>query len=164
MKKVKELLSDFNTRQRILTIFMGTAIIFMIFFWTATIINARTQRLEKRISDTYERIETARNNVIAIDYRRRNTQKLSTGLFTYIQALNTKLHLRGAVTGNRLVSSQSSQEQVAFRTENLVYEEFIAILRDFEMYDNVQVKNLTLRKRFDNPGRIDVSWDLTRSF
>ena len=164
MKNIKALLSDFNARQRMLTIFMASAIIFMIFFWTNTIINAQTEKLNTRINDTYERIESARRNAVIIDYRRRNTQKLSTGLFTYIQGLSGKLRLRAAITGTRLVSSQSNQEQVSFRTENLVYEEFVGILKDFEQYDNIQVKNLSIRKRFDNPRHIDANWDLIRSY
>ena len=164
MKNIKALLSDFNARQRMLTIFMASAIIFMIFFWTNTIINAQTEKLNTRINDTYERIESARRNAVIIDYRRRNTQKLSTGLFTYIQGLSGKLRLRVAITGTRLVSSQSNQEQVSFRTENLVYEEFVGILKDFEQYDNIQVKNLSIRKRFDNPRHIDANWDIIRSY
>jgi hypothetical protein len=79
-----------------------------------------------------------------------------------VQSLSGQLSEGGKFTNIKIINTTLRQEQVSFKTENLVYNDFVNILKELESYGNIQVKSLLVNKRFDNPKRIDALWDIVR--
>jgi hypothetical protein len=156
------ILREPKSRQTFLTYFVAAAVIFLLFYNTLRILNgmieeksAVTEQSIKQIAVVQKRTQEAKELL--------NSEKtLETGLMSYVQSLSSHLGRDGKLVNIRLVSSQPKQEQVSFRSENLVYIDFLSILSDIEQYDNLWIKSYTLSKRFDNALRIDVVWDIVR--
>lgn len=153
--------SDFYTRQRLMLVFIAVGVVFMVFYWTYLVADSRKAFAHEEAARLQERINTVKVLSVQLEDRLRYAKQLNKGLLSYVQELGE--NTGSSIVNIRLVSSSAQQEQVSFRAENLVYQEFITILRDIEQYDNVWVKSITVNKRFDNPQRIDVAWDIVRS-
>jgi hypothetical protein len=159
------MMSDFRTRQRVMMVLAGGVLIFLIFYWTHMLEARKIQSLEASIAATYARTDEVIGYAAQIKFNERSTASLSTGLLSYIQNMPGRLPIAGQIINLRMVAQSGTanrQEQVSFRTENLVYKEFLDILADLERYDNVWVKSMTLTKRFDNPMHIDIGWEVVR--
>ncbi|MDR2104894.1 MAG: hypothetical protein LBP51_03960 [Deferribacteraceae bacterium] len=160
MEKYRTLLKDFHFRQRFMTILFAILAAFFIFYGTfalfeeaALAANNRSEQLKERISNIKTRLAKVENA---------QTKSLSMGLLTYVQSLSGQLSGGGKFTNIKIINTTLRQEQISFKTENLVYNEFVKLLKEFESYGNVQVKSLLINKRFDNPKRIDALWDIVR--
>ncbi|MDR2870813.1 MAG: hypothetical protein LBV04_10210 [Deferribacteraceae bacterium] len=164
IKELFEKLSGFQTRQRALLIFVVLAVAFLLFYWTGMAVNNQKVKAESYTADTQMRLADVQRFMVIQQSGRQDVRKLDAGLLSHIQGIKGRYGLNGDIVNIRLVSSGTAnqQEQVSFRAENLVYQEFTAILNDLEQYDNIWVKTVNVSKRFDNTERIDVAFDVIR--
>ncbi len=160
---VSALWKDFHTRQKLLAVIGVAAVVFAMFYWTNQIISNFRNESAAAAKLTAERIVNVQKRILEINDKNANSKVLTNGLLSYVQDMGANMGIASKFTNIRLVSAQGRQEQVTFRSEGLVYQQLILIVRDLEQYDNVWVKSFMLTKRFDNPKRIDVSWDVIRS-
>jgi len=156
-------LGDFHSRQRILLIGLIVAGVFTAFYWTNDILTDRRASTAATVENTQDRIARVLTLMQRAEHNRINARTLDTGLLSFVQGMGNRTEIRGKLVNIRLVSSANRQEQVTFRTENLVLKELANVLRDIEQYDNVWITSLVITKRFDNPQRLDVNWDIVRS-
>jgi hypothetical protein len=155
-------LGDFHNRQKILLVALIVLGVCMLFYWTNAILAEKRASTIAAAENTKDRIVRVHTLMHRIDDKRINARTLDTGLLSFVQGMGNRTEIRGKLVNIRLVSSANRQEQVTFRTENLVLKEFADVLKDIEQYDNVWIRSLVITKRFDNPMRLDVSWDIIR--
>jgi len=156
-------LKDFHTRQILLKYFLVTMLVIALFYWTHTIMSAKQADIHSTVIATKERIARVESEIQKLQDKQQNVKLLNTGLLSYIQVMGQKMGISAKFVNIKLVNSGNRQEQVSFRSENLVYKDFLAILQDLEQYDNTLVKNIVIAKRFDNPKRLDITWDIVRA-
>ncbi len=154
---------DFQTRQKLLTYFLAALLVLALFYWTSTILSSKKAEIQSTATAARERIVRVQSEIQKLQDKELNAKPLNTALPSYIQGMGQRMGMSAKFVNIRPVSSTGKQEQVSFRSENLVYKDFSAILQDFEQYDNVWVKSVQLAKRFDNPKRLDVIWDIVRT-
>jgi type II secretory pathway component PulM len=159
---LNSLLKDFHFRQRFMSIILAVLAVFFVFYITFAIFEQTIQASTMRSQQLQERVAGVKTSIAKIERNTSQTKILSTGLLTYVQNLNGQLSGTGKFTNIRVVNNTLRQEQVSFKTENLVYNDFVKILKEFESYANLQIKSISVNKRFDNPKRIDALWDLVR--
>ena len=156
-------LNDFHFRQKALTYFLVVMFIAALFYWTHAIISAKRDDMQSEVTASKERIVRVQSEIQKLQEKQQNVKPLSAGLQSYIQTLGQRMGISAKFVNIKLVNSGNRQEQVSFRSENLVYNDFSAILQDFEQYDNVWIKSVSITRRFDNPKRLDVAWDIVRA-
>jgi energy-converting hydrogenase Eha subunit C len=113
-------LGDFHSRQKIMLIALVALGIFMLFYWTNEILATKRASTIAAVESTQDRITRVHVLVHRIDDKRANAKNLDTGLLSFVQGLGNRTGIRGKLVNIRLVSSANRQEQVTFRTENLV--------------------------------------------
>ncbi|MDR2883544.1 MAG: hypothetical protein LBV09_00365 [Deferribacteraceae bacterium] len=155
-------LSDYHNRQRLLLIVLICLGVFMAFYWTNGFLADSRRSTAATITTVKERISKVQTLVDRIEDKSTNAKTLDTGLLSYSQGLSSSAKVGSKLMSIKLVSSANRQEQVTFRTENLVINDLNNILQDIEQYDNVWIRALSITRRFDNPKRIDASWDIVR--
>ena len=168
MKKLRDLLStnlniaNFQTRQKVLLLVVIAPTLILIFDLSSRAVSSQKQRAENAVTDARIRLDDVQRYIVMRQSSQQNAQRLDAGLLSYIEGIKQRHTIQGDIVNIRLVNSANRQEQVSFRAENLVYQEFVAILNDLEQYDNIWIKTISLTKRFDNPLRIDVAFDIIR--
>jgi hypothetical protein len=158
-------LGNFQTRQRILMVFAVVAGVFLLFYWTAAAVSSQQAKSANYAADTQLRLADVQRFIMQRQSTMQSARVLRTGLMSHVQNIKAKYGLPGDIVNIRLVNSSGDnarQEQVSFRAENMIYQEFITILTDLEQYDNVWVKSVSVTKRFDNTQRIDITFDVIR--
>jgi hypothetical protein len=158
-----EKLQDFHTRQKLLSYFLAVISVIALFYWTQTIISTKRADMQAATVATKERIIRVQGEIQKLQDKQQNVKLLSTGLQSYIQIMGQNMGISAKFVNIKLINSVNRQEQVSFRSENLVYKDLSAILQDFEQYDNIWVKSVYISKRFDNPKRLDIAWDIVRA-
>jgi hypothetical protein len=162
LEKFNALFKDFHFRQRVMTALLVILTVFFIFYITFALFEEAVNASVKRAEQLEERISNVKTRAAQIDKDTAQTKTLTTGLLTYVQGLSGQLSGGGKFTNIKIVNTTVRQEQISFKTENLVYNDFIKITKEFESYGNLQIKSLSVNKRFDNPRRIDALWDIVR--
>jgi hypothetical protein len=166
MKNIAELrtlFKDFHFRQRFMMALLASLAVFFLFYGAFTIFGEAVSASAKRSEDLRERIVNVKTRIAKIEKNSSQTKILTTGLLTYVQSLNGQVSAEGKITNIKMLSTTMRQEQVSFKTENLVYNDFVKLLKEFEGYGNLQIKSLAVNKRFDNPKRIDALWDMVKA-
>jgi hypothetical protein len=165
MKRILDfssILKDPKARQNTLAYFVIATVIFLLFYNTSRILNGMIEEKNTETEQSVKQLAVVQKRIQEAKELLNSGKTLETGLMSYVQSLSSHLGRDGKLVNIRLVSSQPKQEQVSFRSENLVYIDFLSVLSDIEQYDNLWIKSYTLSKRFDNTMRVDVVWDIVR--
>jgi mannitol-1-phosphate/altronate dehydrogenase len=157
------LFKDFRFRQRFMTGLLSVLAAVFLFYAAGALFGNAVSASATRSAQLKERIENVKTRIARIEKTAAGSKVLSAGLLTHVQSLGERVTGGGKFTNIKLVNTALRQEQVTFKTENLVYNDFVNILKEFESYDNIQLKSLSVNKRFDNPKRIDAVWDVART-
>ncbi|MDR2400296.1 MAG: hypothetical protein LBD73_01425 [Deferribacteraceae bacterium] len=163
LKRYRQLFKDFHFRQQFMTALLVALAVVFIFYGTFVLFGESVQASIKNAEQLQERVTNVKSSIAKIEKNTAQTKTLSTGLLTYVQGLSGQLTGGGKFTNIKIINATTRQEQVSFKTENLVYNDFVNLLKEFENYGNVQIKSLSVNKRFDNPKRIDALWDIVRA-
>ena len=155
-------ISGVNIQQKAVVIGAAVAVVLLLFVITGVVLSSKKEDAEIMAQTAHDRLRLAQVLTIRALDAQNNSKALSTSLQQHIEGIGPRYSIRGAILNIRLINSSNKQEQVSFRAENLVYKEFTYILNDLEQYDNVWVKSVDIKKRYDNPERIDVSFDVVR--
>lgn len=154
--------SGINVQQKAVFIAAAAAFVLLLFLVTALVISSKRANAEQLALNAADRLRLTQVLTIRALDAQNNSKTLTTALQPHIEGIAPRFSLQGSIVNIRLINSSGGQEQVSFRAENLVYREFTYILNDLEQYDNVWVKSLSISRRYDNPNRIDVSFDIIR--
>jgi hypothetical protein len=132
---------------------------FLIFYWTYLIFensiikykNLQVEKLEK-----YYKI-----NELVLEAGKKKSKKVSNlklrgSLLSNFQKIAKKVHVENKILSIK-PDTMSKKENIKVRLESVNYKELLGLLKSLERYSNISVKNLLIRKRFDNPEYVDIS-------
>ena len=132
---------------------------FLIFYWTYLIFensiikykNLQVEKLEK-----YYKI-----NELVLEAGKKKSKKVSNlklrgSLLSNFQKIAKKVHVENKILAIK-PDTMSKKENIKVRLESVNYKELLGLLKSLERYSNISVKNLLIRKRFDNPEYVDIS-------
>lgn len=152
-----------SNKQIILTSLLTVMGVFFLFYWTLEYLNSKIDDNIYAADKTYEKLQKATNMSEQLKVSKSlNFNNMNSGLLTFIQDTGSSVGISNKLVNIRPVSSAKNSEIVSLRLENLYYDELIKFIATIEKYDNLQVKNISFTRRYDNPKMIDSSMEVSK--
>ena len=149
------------SKKVIYTWFITASVIFMLFHGINEFYGNKISRLNKELLLKMEKLQKVSR--IYDEIKNNPNQNLTDlSLMVFLQDVTAKLHISENVVFLKPKTSDNQREMASMRIEKLSLDNIIAFLRELDKYSNINISQLSVTKRFDEPELADLNVDVSK--
>ncbi|MCD8492482.1 MAG: hypothetical protein LRY50_01275 [Geovibrio sp.] len=154
---------DQALKEKILIWFVAFFAVFFLFYWTHMLFASRANSYTQRQKSYTEQIAKTAELISEVSSGANSTKRVESGLLSFIQNTAARTGIAGRILDLKPVSNASGAEVVSLRIQALNLNELNSFLGLVEGYQNLTIKNFSLKKRFDDPTLADITLELVKN-
>lgn len=148
-------------KNKIYAFFIIVGAVFLLFYWVNEFYESKISKLNK---DLFVKIEKLQKVKGIYDNIKTSTINNSTdlSLMVFLQDVTAKLDISEKIVFLKPKPSDNSKEMVSLRLERLNLNNLIIFLSELDKYSNINIPNMSVIKRFDEPEFADLNIEISK--
>ncbi len=149
-------------KQKILIIFIVVTSVFFLFYWTFIFFNSKKEGYLASSDQLYTQVGKALGLKLTLEQSNNTVNEVKIGLLGFSQELANKKGVSTKLVTLRPIKSDQDFEHVNIRLESMYYTEVINVIAEFERYNNLWIKAVTLTPRYDDTKLVDINMEVVK--
>jgi len=149
-----------NNRETLLYIVIAAGAVFLLFYWTHLFFQNKIESMKNETEAVQEKVVEAEQLLKLMQSADSRESRLDSGLLSFVQNTGKSLNIENKIISVKPKSSSQFNEAVTLKIENLNLNEILNIIQQIDKYSNLIVTNLSIDKRYDNPGLANIALDI----
>lgn len=149
-----------NNRETLLYIVIAAGAVFLFFYWTHLFFQNKIESMKNETETVQEKVVEAEQLLKLMQSADSRKSRLDSGLLSFVQNTGKSLNIENKIISVKPKSSSQFNEAVTLKIENLNLNEILNIIQQIDKYSNLIVTNLSIDKRYDNPGLANMALDI----
>lgn len=148
-------------KNKIYALFIIVGAVFLLFYWVNEFYESKISKLNKDLFVKIEKLQKVRG---IYDNIKTSTINNSTdlSLMVFLQDVTAKLDISEKIVFLKPKPSDNSKEMVSLRLERLNLNNLIVFLSELDKYSNINIANMSVIKRFDEPEFADLNIEISK--
>lgn len=148
-------------KNKIYAWFIIVGAVFLLFYWVNEFYESKISKLNKDLLVKIEKLQKVKG---IYDNIKTSTINNSTdlSLMVFLQDVTAKLDISEKVVFLKPKPSDNSKEMASLRLERLNLNNFIIFLSELDKYSNINITQISVIKRFDEPQFADLNIEISK--